>query len=182
MNTSRKKHSARSRNHVSTSLRAQRSNPWRSKEVRKSGLLRFARNDDRWLRRCRATHYSPPLPPRALARGGEGSGVGGASTNSAQNESANLPRHPPPPTPKSELRSSRPHRFAGGGEQIARRRCGSIVPSLHGPLADTSTSIETNLRARQLISCAAAPASALLHNQSWSRATVTPFPSLDRPS
>jgi hypothetical protein len=31
---------------------------------------------------------------------------------------ASLLRHPPPPTPKSELRSSRPHRFAGGGEEL----------------------------------------------------------------
>src|SRR5260221_4041055 len=31
---------------------------------------------------------------------------------------ASLLRHPPPPTPKSELRSSRPHRFAGGGEEM----------------------------------------------------------------
>ena len=28
------------------------------------------------------------------------------------------PIDPPPPTPKSELRSSRPRRFAGGGEKI----------------------------------------------------------------
>src|SRR6202049_2257091 len=31
---------------------------------------------------------------------------------------ASLLRPPPPPTPKSELRSSRPHRFAGGGEEL----------------------------------------------------------------
>ncbi|MDB5584129.1 MAG: hypothetical protein JWR80_9305, partial [Bradyrhizobium sp.] len=47
-----------------------------------------------------------PLPPRALARGGEGSGVGGASANSLTDECAD---GPPPPTP--------PHRFAGGGEK-----------------------------------------------------------------
>src|SRR6202161_1312217 len=39
---------------------------------------------------------------------------------------ANLPHHPPPPTPKSELRSSRPRRFAGGGEQRYRSSGGCL--------------------------------------------------------
>ena len=43
---------------------------------------------------------------------------------------ASLLRHPPPPTPKSELRSSRPHRFAGGGEELmAMARCLKIESS-----------------------------------------------------
>ena len=55
-----------------------------------------------------------PLPPRALARGGEGSGVGGGA---ASTEAAVPADRPPPPTPKSELRSSRPPPLRGGGER-----------------------------------------------------------------
>ena len=45
-----------------------------------------------------------PLPPRALARGGEGSGVGGASANSLAAE----PAEPPPtPDPSPPLRGGR---------------------------------------------------------------------------
>jgi hypothetical protein len=71
------------------------------------------------LRECGVVAHRTPLPPRALARGGEGSGVGGGGWGVYQLAplAANLLRHPPPPTPKSELRSSRPRRFAGGGEQ-----------------------------------------------------------------
>src|ERR1700693_4651640 len=55
-----------------------------------------------------------PLPPRALARGGEGRGGGGVA---ATPHAPVPPDSPPPPDPKSELRSSRPRRFAGGGEK-----------------------------------------------------------------
>ena len=48
---------------------------------------------------------SSPLPPRS---GGEGSGVGGCSANLALKLAPNLPKHPPPPIPQRELRSSRP--------------------------------------------------------------------------
>jgi hypothetical protein len=39
--------------------------------------------------------------------------VGGLSARFSGSEFAEAP-----PTPKSELRSSRPHRFAGGGEEL----------------------------------------------------------------
>src|SRR6202161_3953822 len=48
---------------------------------------------------------------------GRGWGGGVLQQTRRKNESENLPRHPPPPTPKSELRSSRPHRSEGGGEK-----------------------------------------------------------------
>jgi hypothetical protein len=57
--------------------------------------------------------YLPSLhAPLRVAGRGRGWGV-----YQLASLAASLPRHPPPPTPKSELRSSRPHRFAGGGER-----------------------------------------------------------------
>src|SRR6202140_3292108 len=82
-----------------------------------------------------------PLPPRALARGGvrgeqsslSRSGVGGLSAGTA----ASMYAAPPPtPTPKSELRSSRPHRFAGGGEKT-----GSTEREIALPLADETDDV-----------------------------------------
>ena len=52
---------------------------------------------------------SSPLPPRALARGGEGSGVGGLSAGTAGSEFAELPPTPDPSPPLAAL--------AGGGEK-----------------------------------------------------------------
>jgi ATP-dependent Lhr-like helicase len=50
------------------------------------------------------TMRSSPLPPRS---GGEGSGV--APQTHGPKLALNLSKHPPPPTPQRELRSSRPH-------------------------------------------------------------------------
>src|ERR1700730_1947396 len=59
------------------------------------------------------TAVSPPSTRLCPWRGGVGGG--GLSACSSGREFAEAP---PPPTPKSELRSSRPHRFAGGGEEL----------------------------------------------------------------
>src|ERR1700676_5482437 len=59
-------------------------------------------------------HVSSPPTTRPCAWWG---GVGGGGSIIWFPLAASLLRHPPPPTPKSELRSSRPHRFAGGGER-----------------------------------------------------------------
>jgi hypothetical protein len=79
-------------------------------EQRKNGLLRrFAPLNDGLL-----SLVSLSLPPRS---GGEGSRVGVVPRMPL---SANLPIDPPPPTPQSELRSSRPHHAlarAEGGEK-----------------------------------------------------------------
>ena len=64
---------------------------------------------------------SAPLPPRALARGGEGSGVGGGAAFTEQSVRASdvaVPAdRPPTPDPSPPLR--------GGRGEIARARCGS---------------------------------------------------------
>src|SRR5512140_2203982 len=55
--------------------------------TKKAGLLRFARND--------GPSAISPLPPRALARGGEGSGVGGLSACFSGSEFAETDPSPP---------------------------------------------------------------------------------------
>src|SRR5690242_1225200 len=60
--------------------------------------------------RLRIVHLSTPLPLRALARGGEGSEVGGSSEKA-------------PPTPARiafAMLADPPRRFAGGRERSAR--------------------------------------------------------------
>src|SRR5665647_1349582 len=61
---------------------------------------------------------------------------------------ARLRRHPPPPTSKSELRSSRPRRFAGGGEEsfamadcLETRLFENVIPS-HFPAAQKRQPLE----------------------------------------
>src|SRR3954454_13147727 len=64
------------------------------------------------------TRLSAPLPPRAFARGGEGSGVGGRSFLDVENE-----KRKEPPTPvrnRERLRTDPPRRFAEGGKRKAR--------------------------------------------------------------
>ncbi|MDP1582004.1 MAG: ATP-dependent DNA ligase [Bradyrhizobium sp.] len=81
---------------------------------------------------------SSPLPPRALARGGEGSGVGGLSARTAGSEFAETP---PTPDPESELRSPRTPplaALAGGG--------GKIAPGHNNPPPPTLTEVITTLR------------------------------------
>src|SRR5258708_6188768 len=90
-------------------------------EQRKNGLLRFARNDG--VKRDRGVMHDklPSLHAPLRVAGSEASKARsrgrGWGVYQLASLAASLLRHPPPPTPKSELRSSRPHRFAGGGEQ-----------------------------------------------------------------
>ncbi len=82
------------------------------------------------MRRCVLT-LSSPLPPRASARGGEGSGVGGLSANSLTAVFA-----APPPTldPSPPLRGGRESRIASGSWEMVRSplltifwHCGGLV-------------------------------------------------------
>jgi hypothetical protein len=73
-----------------------------------------------------------PLPPARVSawRGGVG---GGGSVGRHRCYWCAL-KHPPPLIPKSELRSSRPHRFAGGGKRwIAGTRLKHSPPSSAAP-------------------------------------------------
>src|ERR1700733_9027040 len=99
MNTSRKKHSARARSHVSTSLRGAPAtkqstlrllhlrHQWIASRSLSSGAhsrAPLARNDAVGCGEIAKSCTITSLLPRALARGGGGSGGGGASTKSVQ--------------------------------------------------------------------------------------------------
>src|ERR1700686_4378322 len=98
MNTSRKKHSARSRSHVSTSLRgalATKQSTLRLLHSRRHGLLRFARNDVERAER-EVMHVKLPSLHAPLRVVGRGRGWGVLQLTRCKNESANLPHRPPP--------------------------------------------------------------------------------------
>src|SRR5229473_5198823 len=69
--------------------------------------------------RSRSHAQCAPLPPRALARGGEGSGVGGLSVYSSGREFAEAP---PTPDPSPPLRGGRGGTDGDGGLFETRTR------------------------------------------------------------
>ena len=71
------------------------------------------------LRDASSAMLFAPLPPRAVARGGEGLGMGGSAAFTV------LADRPPPPTSRASFARLGPHRFAEGGEKETRsnRRC-----------------------------------------------------------
>ena len=82
---------------------------------------------------------SSPLPPRALARGGEGSGGGGLSAGTAGSELAEAPPTPDPSPPLAAL--------AGGGEKARASRVeGAEKIGHNNPPPPTLTEVVTTLR------------------------------------
>ncbi|MDP3692821.1 MAG: ATP-dependent DNA ligase, partial [Bradyrhizobium sp.] len=83
---------------------------------------------------------SSPLPPRALARGGQGSGVGGVSASSLPEERADRPPTPDPSPPLASAfaKASADKPLAEGGEKIA--------PGHNNPPPPTLTEVVTTLR------------------------------------
>ncbi|MDP3693719.1 cisplatin damage response ATP-dependent DNA ligase, partial [Bradyrhizobium sp.] len=81
-----------------------------------------------------------PLPPRALARGGEGSGVGGVSASSLPEERADRPPTPDPSPPLAAL-------AGGGGKTPALAEGGEkIAPGHNNPPPPTLAEVVTTLR------------------------------------
>ncbi|MDO9059933.1 MAG: ATP-dependent DNA ligase, partial [Bradyrhizobium sp.] len=88
--------------------------------------------------RANSRSHSSPLPPRALARGGEGSGVGGISAHTIAGEFAGTPPTPDPSPPLAAL--------AGGGEKTRASRVEGEQIGHNNPPPPTLTEVVTTLR------------------------------------